>query len=95
MHTEHYKLSAKDANDQINNSYWESRKCSLNFGYRIKLNEKIQTWDSPVWLPFITVCGRHDVALVCINGLHNSALFLTCFGGEGWTITSCDAIVWT
>ena len=42
----------------------------------------------------VCIKGRHEVALVCWKGLHSNALFLTSFGGGGWTIIrACTACV--
>ena len=45
-------------------------------------------WDvEPVWVPSVTACGRHIVALVCVTGLHSSILLRIAFGSGGWTMT--------
>jgi len=47
---------------------------------------------TPVWVHLDWVCGRHDVALVCTNGLHNNDLLRTCLGGGGFTMICSDTI---
>lgn len=36
---------------------------------------------SSVWHSLFWVCGLHEVALVCVMGLHNKALFFKSRGG--------------
>ena len=49
--------------------------------------ENRKTRDIPVWHDLVCVWGLQEVALVCVNGLHNSDLFLTLLGCGGCTMT--------
>jgi len=48
----------------------------------------------PVCVFLATECGRHEVAFVCMNGLHNRALLRISLGGGGWIITCGGCGAW-
>jgi hypothetical protein len=58
----------------------------------IPFSEEIRPRNVPVWHSLFWVCGLHEVALVCVMGLHNKALFFKSLGG--WEGGSFRASVW-
>ena len=55
---------------------------------------KKSTRNKPVWHSLFWVCGLQEVALVCVMGLHNKALFFKSLGGwEGGSLRASVCVL--